>query len=506
MKKSFSKVLFGICLFNLVGLMAGCSDDAPDKSGGEGDKEEEGGGNAVEVMQESDIPDFERYYKPREFADMDMLQKDAEWSWFRARQSEHFVVFWQSGFGDDPNAQTVPANMRVDIDDLLAKAETFYRTNIEKLKFAEVGQGKSFLDRYKMQIYLRYQEEWLATGAGYDDVIGALWVNPSTCQPVGSTIAHEIGHSFQYQVYCDQLLQGAASDFHSGFRYGYEGSNGGNGFWEQCAQWQSFQDYPEEMFASYYFDGWLANCHRHFEHEWMRYSSYWLQTYWTALHGDEAVSRVWKESRYPEDALSAYMRLYCDGDWERLRDELYDYASRMATFDIDGMREYALRYIGRYKTTFYPDGEYHRVAYADCPGTTGFNVIPLSVPQENTEVTADFVGLDPASPLAPGDPGIYMETEAPAGEVSVYNDGNAEDAGWRYGFVSYRADGSRDYSSMYSARSGQARYTVPSGVQKLYFVVVGAPENYRPHPWDEQDLNDEQWPYKVKFWNTGLLQ
>ena len=58
MKKSFSKVLFGICLFNLVGLMAGCSDDAPDKLGGEGDKEEEGGGNAVELMQETDIPDF----------------------------------------------------------------------------------------------------------------------------------------------------------------------------------------------------------------------------------------------------------------------------------------------------------------------------------------------------------------------------------------------------------------------------------------------------------------
>lgn len=77
---------------------------------------------------------------------------------------------------------------------------------------------------------------------------------------------------------------------------------------------------------------------------------------------------------------------------------------------------------------------------------------------------------------------------------------------WRYGFVSYRADGSRDYSSMYSAKSGQARYTVPSGVQKLYFVVMGAPENYRPHPWDEQELNDEQWPYKVKFGNTDLLQ
>lgn len=58
-----------------------------------------------------------------------------------------------------------------------------------------------------MEIYLLYQSEWLATGSGYDNVIGALWVNPSTCQPVGSTIAHEIGHSFQYMVFCDYLLQ-----------------------------------------------------------------------------------------------------------------------------------------------------------------------------------------------------------------------------------------------------------------------------------------------------------
>lgn len=53
--------------------------------------------------------------------------------------------------------KTVPANLaRVDIDDLLEKAELFYRTNVEKLKFAETGQGKSFLDRYKMEIYLLF--------------------------------------------------------------------------------------------------------------------------------------------------------------------------------------------------------------------------------------------------------------------------------------------------------------------------------------------------------------
>ena len=82
-----------------------------------------------------------------------------------------------------------------------------------------------------MEIYLLYQTEWLATGSGYDNTIGALWVNPSTCQPVGSTIAHEIGHSFQYQVSCDKMLNGEADFSQVGFRYGYGSSGeGGNGF------------------------------------------------------------------------------------------------------------------------------------------------------------------------------------------------------------------------------------------------------------------------------------
>ena len=50
----------------------------------------------------------------------------------------------------------MPEVLRVDIDDLLAKAEQFYRTNIET-KFADTGQNKSFLDKYKMEIYLLYQ-------------------------------------------------------------------------------------------------------------------------------------------------------------------------------------------------------------------------------------------------------------------------------------------------------------------------------------------------------------
>ena len=154
---------------------------------------------------------------------------DSKWSFVRSKQSEHFFVFWEEGFGDDPNSTDVEAALRIDVDDLLEKAEEFFSININTLKFADLGTSTSNLDKYKMQIYLHYTTEWMAYGSGYNDVIGALWVNPSTCKPVGSTIAHEIGHSFQYQVYADLLAYGGIeNDFTRGFRYGF-GGNGGNG-------------------------------------------------------------------------------------------------------------------------------------------------------------------------------------------------------------------------------------------------------------------------------------
>ena len=467
--------------------------------------------NTEEIIDETTIKDLDKYYKPQEFGNMDMFKSTSKWSWARHKQSEHFFVFWEAGFGDDPNATSVPANLRVDIDDLLKKAEQFYTTNITRLGMAEVGSGKSYLDDYKMEIYLLYQDEWLATGSGYDDKIGALWVNPSTCQPVGSTIGHEIGHSFQYQVYCDQVKNGAKNDKKTGFRYGYQGSNGGNGFWEQCAQWQSYQDYPDQYFGDGWYNEWLTNCHRHFENEWMRYASYWLQCYWTEKHGDKTVASVWRNSKAPYDAIQTYQQLYCSDNWALCSEELYDYAAHMATYDVAGPRQYSASHLNDYKTKFYDSGDgYHQVAYAQCPSATGFNVIPLNVPAEGATISADFVGLEVGSALAADDPGYYMEEKdgkmIVVGQMRNYNNvGSKQNAGWHYGFVAYAKGGERKYSPMFSDAQGQASWEVPIGTEYLYMVVLGAPKTYVQSPWDDKELTDAQYPYKVKFTGTDLL-
>jgi len=466
-------------------------------------------GSDVITLEESDIKDYDKYYKPEEFSSMDMLRSDAKWSFTRMKQSDHFFVFWESGFGDDPNSDEVPENLRVDIDDLLEKAEQFYKTNVDNLKMVVTGEDKSYLDKYKMEIYLLYQTEWLATGSGYDNVIGALWVNPSTCQPVGSTIAHEIGHSFQYQTYCDNVLQGKDNDFKSGFRYGYDGSNGGNGFWEQCAQWQSYQDYPEQAIDNYHFSVWMANHHRHFEHEWQRYASYWLQYYWSEKHGITTLGRIWNESEYPEDAIGAYMRIFCDNNYETVKKELYEYAAKSVTYDFDAIRSYVTNQYDSYSTKFFSiGGNYYQVAYSNCPSSTGFNVIPLEVPASGTTVNVELIGLAAGSYLVSDDPGTQIDGDGKTvGTTATYNNRGAGLEGWTYGFVALKSDGTRVYGDMHElvgTGTSTASYTVPANVERLWIVVQGAPQEYRQSAWDEDESTDDQWPYIIKVDGTSM--
>ena len=466
-------------------------------------------GTKVEMMDVSQIKDYDKYYKPAEFSSIDMLRSDAKWSWFRSKQSEHFFVFWETGFGDDPNSSELPDGMRVDIDDLLKKAEQFYKTNVSTLKMAETGQGKSYLDKYKMEIYLLYQTEWLATGSGYDNTIGALWVNPSTCQPVGSVIAHEIGHSFQYQVSADKLLTGEGHETNygmdCGFRYGF-GANGAGGcaYWEQCAQWQSFQDYPEVTFFDSFY-AWQQNFHRHFNHEWMRYASVYFQYYFTQKHGIEAYGRIWKESKFPEDPLQTYMRLYCNNDLQTFYDDYAEYAQKVLTYDFGSIQQYADDNAKAFKSQMFKEDGKFRPSYANCPGTTGFNAILLNVPVAGTTVKASLAALPVGSALAADDPGEVKDGDGKViGTVHKYNSQSNKTANYRFGFVAIKGGKAIAYGKMTKGSEGEAEMKVPAGTDKLYLVVVATPDTYNRHPWNDDESDDEQWPYEVSFSGTNV--
>lgn len=439
----------------------------------------------IEIIQKSTAGtidpstiDVSKIYIPEEIRGMDLYTSSSTWFYGRSKQSEHFIVFWGKDYDEYGvvTPTTCPnAAYRVDIDDLLEKAEQFYDLNVNTLKFVTPGNSKT--DDYKMMIFLLYQTDWLATGAGYDNTIGALWVSPGTCQPVGSTIAHEIGHCFQYQVYCDH-------GGNSGWRYGF-GGNGGNAFWEQTAQWQSFQNYPQEAFTSYNFDVYIDNCYHSTFHEWQRYASYFVHYYWAEKHGIDFIGKLWQQSgaNGEEDPAQAYMRL-TGISLEECNNEQFDYARKMVTWDLDAIRANGANYIGAHSCSMNKvDNDYWQVAASNCIENHGYNVIRLNVPAAGTPIMADFEGI--------------------AGAAG-YNAINVASAGWRYGYVALQNDGTRIYSDMYSASTGTASFTCPENCSDLWFVVSGAPTSYWMHGWDEDATNDEQWPYKVKFDGTNL--
>jgi hypothetical protein len=56
-----------------------------------------------------------------------------------------------------------------------------------------------------------------------------------------------------------------------------------------------------------------------------------------------------------------------------------------------------------------------------------------------------------------------------------------EKAGWRYGFLASREDGSRVYGDTFSKSPGTAEFTVPANTKFLWLVVSGAPTEHWIH-------------------------
>jgi len=431
------------------------------------------------------------------------------WSKSRSKESDNVIVLWDKGYGN-----TIPTNApsayRVDIDDLLKKAEAFFDLEINQLGF--VDPENSNLNKYKVMILLNHDTGWICYGGGYDYQVSALWLSPSTCKPVGHSVAHEIGHSFHYMCYSEASNHGADRSCQTGF-HGAVGN--GSVTWEQTAQWQANQSYPEEMYNQSI--GVFRNSHNYaYTHEWHRYQSYWFFYYLCQLYGDiKTVANVWN---YPETTVKDFNQVLMDYKQLSVRDlyKLYfDQACRLVTWDLDVCKPYRNNYIGdfTYRCALTADGRY-QVALASCPQGTGFNVIPLQVPEAGTDITTHLTGLRPNAALADADPGEYLDGNS---QYSKYNQrhyimgGSRTDRGFRMGYVALMKDGSRRYFSEDSVYCQGASIvtedysmTVPEGVSQLWLVVSPALKRYTQHKWDEKIDADDMWPYQLQFEGTDI--
>lgn len=437
----------------------------------------------------------------------------------RSRESDNFVVFWSGEYGTTaPNQLATTDFYYVDIDYMLEQAENFYRLYTEELGFVNPEQSTT-LSRYKCMICLIHTTTWMAYGGGYDYVVPALWINPSTCKPIGHTVAHEIGHAFHYMCFAEASGHRESTTVNTGFHLR---CGNGQSIWEQTAQWQAANAFPGEMFSQSY--PLFGNCANYaFSHEWMRYQSYWFHYYLCDRYEDRTmVGRVWNQpmtgqtdgtaSDFPM-ALMALKGLTAEQFFELY----HDYAMHCAAFDFSAARDYRSAYIGKFDYHAVRLGEEkYQVSYSSAPQCTGFNVVELAVPAAGTAVTTRLTGLKPGCALADGDPGVYNNGVAnnlvPAG-VKKYNAVAQPSArGFRAGYVFCKADGTTEYYNDgivhcqgIDVKTEDITATVPSGTTRLMLVITPSLTMYFPHRWDEKITNDDQWPYQFELEGTTAL-
>ena len=413
-------------------------------------------------------------------SDADLQNPDNQWCYDRSLQSKHWILFWEEGYG-----KSTPSS----VETILNTADKIFEFYADSLKYITINQGKSKTDTYKMIIRLRYTTDWEASGSGIDNVIGLLtlsrWAYTSRA---GQTVAHEIGHCFQYQTHCDNNNQ-------NGWMYTWANSGNGNVFWEMCAQWQAYKYYPEMQFNNEWLNNTLNGFHKNPLAEELRYNNYFIQDFFCHKHGMDALANLWNKSQSPEDPFQAYMRLYMDSKMtsaqklEQFNSEMWEYGARLTTFDMDGIRDRGAGTIGkRSQTKLTEDTEGYWCSNAsDCVENFGNNAIRLNVPMSDKTVYAEFVG------------------EAGKEGFIKYN---VAKAGWKLGFVALKKDGTRIYGDVstadYKNPDATIQFECPADCSYLWLVVSGAPTAYWSRGWNGTTTDDEQWPYKVKFYQTNV--
>jgi hypothetical protein len=372
----------------------------------------------------------------------DFNNPDSEFSYQRSKSTDNFVLFWAKEYGTDPMTNAV-ANRRFDVDDILKECDRFYDYYVNTLKW--VDKEKSYATKYKFLIFVIGGSGGTAFGGTVGEKVGAFWT-PATRvnRPPYGVVAHELGHSFQALVRAD----GAASF-------------SGGSIHEMTSQYMLWQVYPEWLtFENYHLNDFMKATHLAFLHEENQYHCAQVLEYWSEKRGVEFQGRMWREVQRGEDPVMTYKRL-TGITQEQFNDEIFDAARRFVTWDMPRIEKVAARYANQHFTSLTNAGNgWYQIAADKCPQNYGYNAIQLQVPTPGTKVQLGFKGIVGAE---------------------GFSNVRPENAGWRYGFLASKADGSRVYGEVSSKSPGPAEFTVPTDTKFLWLVVTGAPTEHWIH-------------------------
>ncbi|ABG59244.1 DUF6055 domain-containing protein [Cytophaga hutchinsonii] len=415
----------------------------------------------------------------------------------RKYESANFVLYWGDKVGTNP-AVYADADLRFNPQAVADTLEYIFKRYITDLHFINNGSSTNF-GKYKIMIMM--MNTWSSTDArltgfaaasSFSNTIGAMFVHPQATKD-GGALSHEFAHTLQMMMRIQE---------NPGNGNAFAGYDWAGPFFEGHANYMRAMAYPKWADTDGTLTRWLQTRHFMWSSNRHHYTNYHLLFYVQEKEGFDFTRRMWAESKNQEHPLETIKRLK-GFTQEELNNYLWGYAQRQPAFDYpiqwndqintannfgktirsvyQSIKNNMPRYVSRQftlltKVAGTTDQYYTNDDWA--PQDYGMNIIPLypTCAETQKKVTIKFKG----------------HTEV-----------NTIQAGWRYGFVTTKADGTVSrYSTMYST-DGEASFTLDAATESnIYLVVYSAPKVHVNYNMDVGYPKQRRYPYELKIANA----
>lgn len=416
----------------------------------------------------------------------------------RKYESTNFVLYWGDKVGTNPAAYS-DATLRFTPKSVADTLEHSFKRFVTDLKFVSNAPTTN-VGKYK--IIIMVMNTWNSTdtrleafahASSFSNVIGAMFVHPQATRD-GGALSHEFAHTLQMMMRIQE---------NPGNGTAFAGYDWAGPFFEGHANFMRAQAYPQWAEIDGTLTRWIQTRHFMWSSNRHHYTNFHLMYYVQEKDGFDFTRRMWAESKNQEHPLETIKRLK-GFTQEQLNDYLWGYAQRQPAFD------YPIQWTSQINNTSNfgkKIREVYKLIETRMPRYTSRQYTLLTKVNGTTDqyyTNNDWAPQDYGMNIIP----LYPTCSETQKKVTIKFKGHSEvnpaQAGWRYGFVTTKTDGSISrYSPMYNS-DGEASFTLDSSTEaNIFLVVFATPKSHVNYNMDVGYPKQRRYPYELKIANAN---
>lgn len=415
----------------------------------------------------------------------------------RKYESTNFVLYWGDKIGANPSAYPEAA-LRFNPQSVTDTLEYTFKRYITDLHFVNNAPTTN-LGKYKIIIMM--MNTWKSTdprlqafaqASSFSNTIGAMFVHPEATRD-GGALSHEFAHTLQMMMHIQE---------NPGNGNAFAGYDWASAFYEGHANFMRAQAYPQWSEIDGTLTRWIQTRHFMWSSNRHHYTNFHLLYYVQEKEGFDFTRRMWAESKSEEHPLETIKRLK-GFTQEQLNDYLWGYAQRQAAFDYPIQSNSQINTSSNFGKTI--RNVYNSIKTNMPRYTSRQHAILTKVAGTTNQyyTNNDWAPQDYGMNIIP----LYPTCTSTQKKVSIkfkgHTEVNTSQAGWRYGFVTTKSDGTISrYSSMYNS-DGEASFTLDTSTETdLFLVVFSAPKVHINYNMDVGYPKQRRYPYELKIANA----